>query len=144
MFWSVCPVGFFLSDVYASIILLTPMQDYQGISNAAPADCPLIPLMVPKVEPIPSDDKHAIEARIHDYISNLCFSISPTAFFQVRLSFIYITILITQLSKLVHHSLGYRSTLLLQRDCTHLLVIGLISIEIHYFLTYAAGQEQLD
>ncbi|XP_074572861.1 zinc finger CCCH domain-containing protein 24 isoform X1 [Curcuma longa] len=60
------------------------VQDYQGISNAAPADCPLIPLMVPKVEPIPSDDKHAIEARIHDYISNLCFSISPTAFFQVN------------------------------------------------------------
>ncbi|XP_042389161.1 zinc finger CCCH domain-containing protein 24-like [Zingiber officinale] len=60
------------------------VQDYQGISNAAPADCPLIPLMIPKVEPIPSDDKHAIEARIHDYISNLCFSISPTAFFQVN------------------------------------------------------------
>jgi tRNA (uracil-5-)-methyltransferase len=58
------------------------MQDHKGISNAAPADCPLIPLLMPK-------EGHELETgtedkkRIHDHISNLKFSISPTAFFQV-------------------------------------------------------------
>ncbi|THU67023.1 hypothetical protein C4D60_Mb05t20300 [Musa balbisiana] len=61
------------------------VQDHKGISNAAPADCPLIPLMVSVAEQQPcSENKCATEARIHDYISNLRFSISPTAFFQVN------------------------------------------------------------
>ncbi|WOL16725.1 zinc finger CCCH domain-containing protein 24 isoform X1 [Canna indica] len=61
------------------------VQDYKGISNAAPADCPLIPLMLPEMEgQSHSENKDATEARIHDYISNLRFSISPTAFFQVN------------------------------------------------------------
>ncbi|KAJ8504595.1 hypothetical protein OPV22_005481 [Ensete ventricosum] len=61
------------------------VQDHKGISNAAPADCPLIPLMVPVAEQqLCLENKYASEARIHDYISNLRFSISPTAFFQVN------------------------------------------------------------
>ncbi|ONM19100.1 Zinc finger CCCH domain-containing protein 24 [Zea mays] len=57
------------------------VQDHKGISNAAPTDCPLIPLLVPKGDKLDgtSEDK----TRIHDHISNLKFSISPTAFFQV-------------------------------------------------------------
>lgn len=58
------------------------VQDHKGISNAAPTDCPLIPLLVPKGDKLDgtSEDK----TRIHDHISNLKFSISPTAFFQVN------------------------------------------------------------
>ncbi|XP_066348081.1 zinc finger CCCH domain-containing protein 24-like [Miscanthus floridulus] len=58
------------------------VQDHKGISNAAPTDCPLIPLLVPKGDQLDgtSEDK----TRIHDHISNLKFSISPTAFFQVN------------------------------------------------------------
>ncbi|RLM64414.1 zinc finger CCCH domain-containing protein 24 [Panicum miliaceum] len=58
------------------------VQDHKGISNAAPADCPLIPLLVPKGDQLEggAEDK----TRIHDHISNLKFSISPTAFFQVN------------------------------------------------------------
>uniref|UniRef100_A0A0A9GCP7 C3H1-type domain-containing protein n=1 Tax=Arundo donax TaxID=35708 RepID=A0A0A9GCP7_ARUDO len=59
------------------------VQDHKGISNAAPADCPLIPLLMPKEGDqleAGTDDK----TRIHDHISNLKFSISPTAFFQVN------------------------------------------------------------
>ncbi|KAL6650202.1 hypothetical protein ACP70R_009127 [Stipagrostis hirtigluma subsp. patula] len=58
------------------------VQDHTGISNAAPADCPLIPLLVPKGDQLEggAEDK----TRIHDHISNLKFSISPTAFFQVN------------------------------------------------------------
>ncbi|GMP88983.1 hypothetical protein CsSME_00040752 [Camellia sinensis var. sinensis] len=62
------------------------VQDHQGISNAAPADAPLRSIPIPKAE---SDSRHevaidGVEARIHDYISNLRFCISPTAFFQVN------------------------------------------------------------
>ncbi|KAG9445578.1 hypothetical protein H6P81_011706 [Aristolochia fimbriata] len=62
------------------------VQDHQGISNAAPADCPPRPLPILNLEGDSSSEAlHApIAARIHDYISNLCFSISPTAFFQVN------------------------------------------------------------
>ncbi|OEL36957.1 Zinc finger CCCH domain-containing protein 24 [Dichanthelium oligosanthes] len=56
------------------------VQDHKGISNAAPADCPLTPLLVPKGVQLEAEDK----TRIHDHISNLKFSISPTAFFQVN------------------------------------------------------------
>ena len=59
------------------------MQDHKGISNVAAADCPLIPLLVPKVEQ--SEEGAVDQTRIHDHISNLRFSISPTAFFQVWL-----------------------------------------------------------
>lgn len=58
-------------------------QDHTGISNAAPADCPLIPLLVDGAGTDGSDCLSIDKARIHDYILNLCFSISPTAFFQV-------------------------------------------------------------
>ncbi|KAG8064214.1 hypothetical protein GUJ93_ZPchr0004g38927 [Zizania palustris] len=58
------------------------VQDHKGISNAAPADCPLIPLLVPKVG---CQSEGAVDkTRIHDHIGNLQFSISPTAFFQVN------------------------------------------------------------
>nr|XP_010920398.1 zinc finger CCCH domain-containing protein 24 isoform X1 [Elaeis guineensis] len=61
------------------------VQDHKGISNAAPADCPLLPLLIPKVEDQSGLERPYVgEARIHDYISNLRFSISPTAFFQVN------------------------------------------------------------
>uniref|UniRef100_A0A0E0D9W8 C3H1-type domain-containing protein n=1 Tax=Oryza meridionalis TaxID=40149 RepID=A0A0E0D9W8_9ORYZ len=57
------------------------VQDHKGISNAAPADCPLIPLLVPKVD---QSEGTVDKTRIHDHIGNLRFSISPTAFFQVN------------------------------------------------------------
>ncbi|XP_058101799.1 zinc finger CCCH domain-containing protein 24 isoform X2 [Magnolia sinica] len=61
------------------------VQDHKGISNAAPSDSPLLPLTIPKAEGVAnSEDPNAVETRIHDYISNLRFSISPTAFFQVN------------------------------------------------------------
>ncbi|KAI0528818.1 hypothetical protein KFK09_001361 [Dendrobium nobile] len=60
------------------------VQDHTGISNAAPANCPLLTLQLPKVDGVSvSGTTATTEARIHDYISNLRFSISPTAFFQV-------------------------------------------------------------
>ncbi|XP_077226575.1 zinc finger (CCCH-type) family protein [Tasmannia lanceolata] len=61
------------------------VQDHKGISNAAPADSPLTSLPIPRVKDISTpEDSKVIEPRIHDYISNLRFSISPTAFFQVN------------------------------------------------------------
>ncbi|ONK70662.1 uncharacterized protein A4U43_C04F210 [Asparagus officinalis] len=61
------------------------VQDHKGISNAAPADCPLLSLPIPNMNGDSSPGKSgAMEARIHDYISNLRFSLSPTAFFQVN------------------------------------------------------------
>jgi tRNA (uracil-5-)-methyltransferase len=63
------------------------VQDHQGISNVAPADAPLRALHIPETE---SDSKQAITTSltaredIHDYINNLKFRISPTAFFQVN------------------------------------------------------------
>ncbi|GAV66391.1 RRM_1 domain-containing protein/zf-CCCH domain-containing protein/tRNA_U5-meth_tr domain-containing protein/RINGv domain-containing protein/Methyltransf_31 domain-containing protein [Cephalotus follicularis] len=62
------------------------VQDHQGISNVAPTDAPLRSLCIPKAEAsteLPATNDVA-EVRIHDYISNLRFSISPTAFFQVN------------------------------------------------------------
>jgi tRNA (uracil-5-)-methyltransferase len=61
------------------------VQDHVGISNVAPPDCPI------RMLPIPSQDQSTTdvlteEARIHDHINNLRFSISPTAFFQVNTS----------------------------------------------------------
>ncbi|AQK42344.1 Zinc finger CCCH domain-containing protein 24 [Zea mays] len=58
------------------------VQDHKGISNAAPTDCPLIPLLVPKGDQLDGTTEDKI--RIHDHISNLKFSLSPTAFFQVN------------------------------------------------------------
>ncbi|KAJ1424355.1 (Uracil-5)-methyltransferase fami [Sesbania bispinosa] len=62
------------------------VQDHQGISNVAPSDAPLHYLPIPKAVGDPEMDKsnNAMDVRIHDYISNLRFSISPTAFFQVN------------------------------------------------------------
>ncbi|XP_059660584.1 zinc finger CCCH domain-containing protein 24 [Cornus florida] len=62
------------------------LQDHKGISNAAPADAPLRSLPLPRAETVSGLDaaNDDVEARIHDYISNLKFRISPTAFFQVN------------------------------------------------------------
>ncbi|KAL5718905.1 hypothetical protein ACHQM5_011759 [Ranunculus cassubicifolius] len=62
------------------------VQDHKGISNVAPADAPLYPLPIKKKENASADDtvNDGIITRIHDHISNLRFSISPTAFFQVN------------------------------------------------------------
>ncbi|KAF9595807.1 hypothetical protein IFM89_004745 [Coptis chinensis] len=62
------------------------VQDHKGISNAAPSDAPLYPLSIPKKHSSSGQDTadDAIQTRIHDYVSNLRFSISPTAFFQVN------------------------------------------------------------
>ncbi|XP_027346879.1 zinc finger CCCH domain-containing protein 24 isoform X2 [Abrus precatorius] len=62
------------------------VQDHQGISNVAPADAPMHPLPLPKTvgDPEMGENNNATDVRIHDYISNLQFSISPTAFFQVN------------------------------------------------------------
>lgn len=62
------------------------MKDHQGISNVAPADAPLRSLLIPEAgsesgQVVKTND--VVEAWIHDYISNLQFRISPTAFFQV-------------------------------------------------------------
>ncbi|KAJ3706150.1 hypothetical protein LUZ61_009855 [Rhynchospora tenuis] len=73
------------NDASPSLPLTTiVVQDHTGISNAAPADCPLIPLLVAGGGTDGSDCLSIDKANIHDYISNLCFSISPTAFFQVN------------------------------------------------------------
>lgn len=61
-------------------------QDHTGISNAAPPDAPLRYIFLHR-----GDDRgleitdDVVEPRIHDHISNLRFSISPSAFFQVKL-----------------------------------------------------------
>ncbi|CAL0329085.1 unnamed protein product [Lupinus luteus] len=61
------------------------VQDHQGISNVAPADAPLHSLQISKADSAPDmEGNNAKDVRIHDYISNLRFSISPTAFFQVN------------------------------------------------------------
>lgn len=75
-----------MSHVYViEQIIICLMQDHKGISNAAPAECPLLSLPIPNMNGDSSPGKSgAMEARIHDYISNLRFSLSPTAFFQVR------------------------------------------------------------
>ncbi|KAJ4971355.1 hypothetical protein NE237_004454 [Protea cynaroides] len=61
-------------------------QDHTGISNVAPTDAPLRLLSIPKAGATSGPDalNNTAEARIHDYICNLRFSISPTAFFQVN------------------------------------------------------------
>ncbi|KAL3849441.1 hypothetical protein ACJIZ3_011323 [Penstemon smallii] len=61
------------------------IQDHQGISNAAPSDAPFRYVFINKEGDcglqIAND---FVEPRIHDYINNLRFSISPSAFFQVN------------------------------------------------------------
>ncbi|KAJ0970495.1 hypothetical protein J5N97_023372 [Dioscorea zingiberensis] len=61
------------------------VQDHKGISNVAPADCPMFVLPFVEVEGNSCTEKVLLtEGRIHDYINNLRFCISPTAFFQVN------------------------------------------------------------
>ncbi|KAJ8434168.1 hypothetical protein Cgig2_009735 [Carnegiea gigantea] len=62
------------------------LQDHRGISNAAPADAPLrsLPVAITQANSESEVVKTFNETRIHDYIGNLRFSISPTAFFQVN------------------------------------------------------------
>lgn len=62
------------------------LQDHHGISNVAPADAPLRKLPLPNAGDGSEVEETGdpAEARIHDHINNLRFSISPTAFFQVN------------------------------------------------------------
>ncbi|KAK4789112.1 hypothetical protein SAY86_020431 [Trapa natans] len=62
------------------------IQEHQGISNVAPYDAPLRSLLFPKPDcgPLTEPVSETEEPRIHDYINDLKFSISPTAFFQVN------------------------------------------------------------
>ncbi|KVH90778.1 Methyltransferase domain-containing protein [Cynara cardunculus var. scolymus] len=61
------------------------VQDHLGISNVAPADAPLRTLPLTKAVSRSVEDSEVVaEARIQDYINNLRFCISPTAFFQVN------------------------------------------------------------
>ncbi|XP_065866944.1 zinc finger CCCH domain-containing protein 24 [Euphorbia lathyris] len=62
------------------------LQNHQGISNVAPADAPLRILPLSNAESCSEMNTtgNVGEARIHDRINNLRFSISPTAFFQVN------------------------------------------------------------
>lgn len=62
------------------------VQDHKGISNVAPPDAPLRPLPIPRVgtDSVQDATDNIVQERIHDHISNLRFSISPTAFFQVN------------------------------------------------------------
>ncbi|KAI8524008.1 hypothetical protein RHMOL_Rhmol13G0115900 [Rhododendron molle] len=66
--------------------MVLAVQDHKGISNVAPFDAPLRSIPIPKSESHPEHEtaSDGEEARIHDYIGNLRFSISPTAFFQVN------------------------------------------------------------
>lgn len=62
------------------------MQDHTGISNAAPSDVPSRAVYINKeggsgLVPV----EEIVEPRIHDHIGSLRFSISPSAFFQVKL-----------------------------------------------------------
>lgn len=66
----------------------TNFQDHVGVSNAAPPDCPLHALPLPGLDGNElSKDKTPV-AHIHDYIGDLRFQISPTAFFQVKCIFL--------------------------------------------------------
>ena len=58
-----------------------------GVSNSAPADCPLHALPLPGLDEIHNSGEPLDEplAHIHDYIGTSKFRISPTAFFQVCL-----------------------------------------------------------
>ncbi|KAL2597418.1 hypothetical protein AAZX31_11G174500 [Glycine max] len=73
---------------HCSTLPLTALvvQDHQGISNVAPADAPLHLLPIPKAagDSEVDENNNAKDVRIHDYVNNLQFSISPTAFFQVN------------------------------------------------------------
>lgn len=62
------------------------MQDHTGISNAAPPDAPLRCIFIHKGGERGLEIANDVEPRIHDHISNLRFSISPSAFFQVKSS----------------------------------------------------------
>ncbi|OMO91470.1 hypothetical protein COLO4_18342 [Corchorus olitorius] len=84
------PGGLCCLLIYYSFLIVSLdfvlFQDHQGISNVAPADAPLRSLPIPKAESglELKTSSPVVEARIHDCISNLRFSISPTAFFQVN------------------------------------------------------------
>ncbi|GER57710.1 zinc finger (CCCH-type) family protein [Striga asiatica] len=70
-----------------SLLPLTALviQDHIGISNAAPSDAPLRYVFIRKgIDCGLEIANDAVEPRIHDHISNLKFSISPSAFFQVN------------------------------------------------------------
>lgn len=58
----------------------------------APADAPLHLLPIPKAagDSEVDENNNAKDVRIHDHINNLQFSISPTAFFQVRIAIIFL------------------------------------------------------
>lgn len=66
---------------------LLTYQDHVGVSNSAPADCPLHALLLPGLDEPQTLGKPVDEplAHIHDYIGTSKFRISPTAFFQVCL-----------------------------------------------------------
>lgn len=75
-----------LSLCYPCFIwLLVFIQDHLGISNLAPADAPLRLLSISKADSGSETEESntVVDARIHDYISNLQLCISPTPFFQV-------------------------------------------------------------
>ncbi|KAL3618524.1 hypothetical protein CASFOL_037606 [Castilleja foliolosa] len=60
------------------------IQDHTGISNVAPPDAPLPYVFTHKGGDSGLEITNFVEPRIHDHISNLKFSISPSAFFQVN------------------------------------------------------------
>ncbi|GFZ17912.1 zinc finger (CCCH-type) family protein [Actinidia rufa] len=62
------------------------VQDHKGISNVAPADAPLRSIPISKAGSHSGQEtgSDGAEARINDYIGNLRFCISPTAFLQVN------------------------------------------------------------
>jgi tRNA (uracil-5-)-methyltransferase len=62
------------------------VQEHVGVSNSAPADCPLKALPLTGMDDAESPPNPLVEpvAHIHDYIGTSKFRISPTAFFQVN------------------------------------------------------------
>ncbi|XP_071711887.1 zinc finger CCCH domain-containing protein 24-like [Rutidosis leptorrhynchoides] len=60
------------------------VQDHRWVSNVASAAAPMRLLSLTKAGSKPLWDSETAKARIQDYINNLRFCISPTAFFQVN------------------------------------------------------------
>lgn len=60
------------------------VQEHVGVSNSAPADCPLKALPLTCMDDAESPRLVEPAAHIHDYIGTSKFRISPTAFFQVN------------------------------------------------------------
>ncbi|XP_051134439.1 zinc finger CCCH domain-containing protein 24 isoform X2 [Andrographis paniculata] len=96
------------------------IQDHTGISNAAPSDVPLKAVYIRNESNSGLDVvDELVEPRVHDHLSNLRFSISPSAFFQVN------TLAADKLYSLAGDWAGLNSDTLLFDICCGTGTIGL-------------------